>query len=99
MYAQSNSLYCAIDLTGYAKYATVIFEQSVGMDHNTALLLAGFNVIAYFFSSLTPIWIIDRYGITSFSESTIPANYFSLDSAEGSSCSLLLVVNVLVWLF
>ncbi|KAJ5437888.1 uncharacterized protein N7458_008886 [Penicillium daleae] len=24
-------------------YATVIFEESVGMDHNTALLLAGFN--------------------------------------------------------
>ncbi|KAJ5376623.1 hypothetical protein N7509_013509 [Penicillium cosmopolitanum] len=34
-------------------YATVIFEESVGMDHNTALLLAGFNV---------PIWVIDRLG-------------------------------------
>lgn len=48
------------DLTILAKYATVIFEQSVGMDHNTALLLAGFNGIAYFFSSLVPIWTIDR---------------------------------------
>lgn len=32
------------------------------MSHNTALLLAGFNGIAYFFSSLIPIWIIDRLG-------------------------------------
>ncbi|OKP15195.1 Sugar transporter STL1 [Penicillium subrubescens] len=43
-------------------YATVIFEESVGMDHNTALLLAGFNGVAYFFSSLIPIWVIDRLG-------------------------------------
>ncbi|KAJ5923430.1 hypothetical protein N7454_008675 [Penicillium verhagenii] len=43
-------------------YATEIFEQSVGMSHNTALLLSGFNGIAYFFSSLVPIWVIDRLG-------------------------------------
>jgi hypothetical protein len=43
------------------QYATVIFEQSVGMSHHTALLLAGFNGIAYFFSSLVPIWTIERY--------------------------------------
>ncbi|KAJ5128951.1 hypothetical protein N7448_002661 [Penicillium atrosanguineum] len=43
-------------------YATVIFEDSVGMDHNTALLLAGFNGVAYFFSSMVPIWVIDRLG-------------------------------------
>ncbi|KAF3387583.1 Sugar transporter STL1 [Penicillium rolfsii] len=43
-------------------YATVIFEESVGMNHNTALLLAGFNGVAYFFSSLIPIWVIDRLG-------------------------------------
>ncbi|KAJ5095916.1 hypothetical protein NUU61_005272, partial [Penicillium alfredii] len=43
-------------------YATVIFEKSVGMSHNTALLLAGFNGIAYFFSSMVPIWTIDRLG-------------------------------------
>lgn len=42
------------------QYATVIFENSVGMDHNTALLLAGFNGVAYFFSSCVPIWVIDR---------------------------------------
>ncbi|KAK6063357.1 hypothetical protein SCUP515_12473 [Seiridium cupressi] len=43
-------------------YAPVIFQQSVGMPHNTALLLAGFNGVAYFISSLIPIWIIDRLG-------------------------------------
>ena len=26
------------------------------MDHNTALLVAGFNGVAYFVSSLIPIW-------------------------------------------
>ncbi|KAF4122312.1 Sugar (and other) transporter [Geosmithia morbida] len=43
-------------------YAPVIFQQSVGMSHSLSLLIAGFNGVAYFFSSLTPIWIIDRMG-------------------------------------
>lgn len=43
-------------------YAPVIFQKSVGMSHNLSLLLAGFNGIAYFFSSLIPIWVIDRLG-------------------------------------
>ncbi|KAJ9149337.1 Sugar transporter STL1 [Pleurostoma richardsiae] len=43
-------------------YAPVIFQESVGMSHNLSLLLAGFNGVAYFFSSLVPIWIIDRLG-------------------------------------
>lgn len=43
------------------QYNTVIFESSVGMDHNTALLVAGFNGVAYFFSTLIPIWTIDWY--------------------------------------
>ncbi|EED17669.1 MFS sugar transporter, putative [Talaromyces stipitatus ATCC 10500] len=43
-------------------YAPVIFQTSVGMSHNTSLLLAGFNGIAYWISSLIPIWIIDRLG-------------------------------------
>ncbi|KAA8649623.1 uncharacterized protein ATNIH1004_002294 [Aspergillus tanneri] len=43
-------------------YAPVIFQKSVGMSHNLSLLLAGFNGIAFFFSSLVPIWIIDRPG-------------------------------------
>lgn len=43
-------------------YAPVIFEQSVGISHSLSLLLAGFNGVAYFLSSLIPIWIIDRLG-------------------------------------
>ncbi|KAE8371242.1 hypothetical protein BDV26DRAFT_286933 [Aspergillus bertholletiae] len=43
-------------------YNTVIFEKSVGMSHNLALLLAGFNGVAYFVSTFIPIWTIDRLG-------------------------------------
>ncbi|RGP70886.1 putative sugar transporter [Fusarium longipes] len=43
-------------------YAPVIFQESVGISHNLSLLLAGFNGVAYFLSSLIPIWIIDRLG-------------------------------------
>ncbi|KAH6970887.1 general substrate transporter [Ilyonectria sp. MPI-CAGE-AT-0026] len=43
-------------------YAPVIFQKSVGMTQRMSLLLAGFNGVAYFFSSLIPIWIIDRLG-------------------------------------
>ncbi|KAF7554275.1 hypothetical protein G7Z17_g3022 [Cylindrodendrum hubeiense] len=43
-------------------YAPVIFQQSVGISHDLSLLLAGFNGIAYFLSSLIPIWTIDRLG-------------------------------------
>ncbi|OJI98331.1 hypothetical protein ASPVEDRAFT_147571 [Aspergillus versicolor CBS 583.65] len=43
-------------------YNTVIFEQSVGMTHNLALLVAGFNGVAYFFSTFVPVWAIDRLG-------------------------------------
>lgn len=43
-------------------YAPVIFQQSVGLSHDLSLLLAGFNGVAYFLSSLVPIWLIDRLG-------------------------------------
>ncbi|KAL4795177.1 hypothetical protein BDV19DRAFT_399024 [Aspergillus venezuelensis] len=43
-------------------YNTVIFEQSVGMTHSLALLVAGFNGVAYFFSTFVPVWAIDRLG-------------------------------------
>ncbi|KAF2176833.1 general substrate transporter [Zopfia rhizophila CBS 207.26] len=43
-------------------YAPVIFQQSVGISRDLSLLLAGFNGIAYFLSSLVPIWIIERLG-------------------------------------
>lgn len=40
----------------------LIVQQSVGLTHNMSMLLAGFNGVAYFLSSLIPIWIIDRLG-------------------------------------
>ncbi|PYI15420.1 MFS sugar transporter [Aspergillus violaceofuscus CBS 115571] len=43
-------------------YNTVIFENSVGMSHNLALLMAGFNGVAYFISTFVPVWTIDRLG-------------------------------------
>jgi MFS family permease len=43
-------------------YAPFVMEQSVGLSHDLALLLSGFNGVAYFLSSLIPIWIIDRLG-------------------------------------
>ncbi|KAI3397951.1 hypothetical protein diail_10027 [Diaporthe ilicicola] len=43
-------------------YAPVIFQQSVGLTHDMSMLLAGFNGVAYFLSSLIPIWVIDRLG-------------------------------------
>jgi MFS family permease len=43
-------------------YAPSIFQRSVGLSHNLSLLLAGFNGVAYFVSSLPPIWILDRLG-------------------------------------
>ncbi|KAJ4310901.1 hypothetical protein N0V94_008221 [Neodidymelliopsis sp. IMI 364377] len=43
-------------------YAPVIFQQSVGISRDLSLLLAGFNGIAYFLSSLIPIWLIERLG-------------------------------------
>ncbi|TWU77842.1 hypothetical protein ED733_002847 [Metarhizium rileyi] len=43
-------------------YAPVIFQQSVGLSQDLSLLLAGFNGIAYWLSSMMPIWLIDRLG-------------------------------------
>lgn len=42
--------------------APVIFEESVGMSHDTALLLSGLNGVAYFLSALVPIPLIERVG-------------------------------------
>lgn len=41
---------------------TIDQEQSVGLSRDISLLLSGFNGIAYFLSSLIPIWILDRIG-------------------------------------
>lgn len=46
----------------YSYYAPSIFQRSVGLSRELSLLLAGFNGIAYFISSLPPIWILDRLG-------------------------------------
>lgn len=43
-------------------YAPSIFQSSVGLSHDLSMLLAGFNGVAYFLSSLVPIWVIDRLG-------------------------------------
>lgn len=43
-------------------YAPSIFQRSVGLSQHTSLLLAGFTGVAYFVSSLPPIWILDRLG-------------------------------------
>ncbi|KAK3179146.1 hypothetical protein K4F52_009392 [Lecanicillium sp. MT-2017a] len=43
-------------------YAPVIFQQSVGLENNLSLLLAGCIGIVFFLSSLVPIWTIDRLG-------------------------------------
>jgi hypothetical protein len=52
----------ARDLLTEKQYAPVIFQQSVGISRDLSLLLAGFNGVAYFFSSLIPIWCIERLG-------------------------------------
>lgn len=43
-------------------YAPFIFEVSVGVSPHLSGLLSGFLGIAFFVSSLVPIWIIDRLG-------------------------------------
>lgn len=58
--AQFMQQLCGINLITY--YAPVIFEQSVGLSRDISLLLSGFNGIAYFLSSLIPIWVVDRFG-------------------------------------
>ena len=43
-------------------YAPFIFEESVGVSKHLSGLLSGFLGIAFFVSSLVPIWIIDKLG-------------------------------------
>lgn len=65
------------------------------MDHNTALLVAGFNGVAYFLSTLIPIWTIDRFVL---SLPNLCADTDSLDLVVASSCFLRLQANVHAWL-
>ncbi|RDW91960.1 MFS sugar transporter-like protein [Coleophoma crateriformis] len=39
-----------------------LITYAMKLSHNLSLLLSGFNGVAYFLSSLIPIWIIDRLG-------------------------------------
>ncbi|KAI6899016.1 general substrate transporter [Hortaea werneckii] len=54
-------------------YNTVIFQKSVGLSRNLSLLLAGFNGVAYFFSTFVPIWTIDRLGRRTVHDGSTPA--------------------------
>lgn len=49
-----------INLISY--YAPTIFQQSVGLSHDLSLQLTVYSGVAYFFSSLIPIWVIERLG-------------------------------------
>lgn len=77
------------------QYNTVIFESSVGMDHNTALLVAGFNGVAYFFSAMVPIWVIDRYVL--HPNNTNGTNNNGSDWVVANSCSSPPPANVPAW--
>lgn len=79
------------------QYNTVIFESSVGMDHNTALLVAGFNGVAYFFSAMVPIWVIDRY-VMSYRNTANGMNNNGSDWAVANSCFSPPAANVPAWL-
>jgi hypothetical protein len=56
----SHIKFLEVILLTLSQYAPVIFEESVGLSHSLSLLISGFNGVAYFFSSLIPIWVIDR---------------------------------------
>ncbi|GAA5965893.1 hypothetical protein JCM8115_000737 [Rhodotorula mucilaginosa] len=60
MFSQFAQQISGINLITY--YAPVIFQQSIGMSHDTALLLSGLNGCAYFLSALVPIPLIERVG-------------------------------------
>jgi hypothetical protein len=75
--------------------APVIFEQSIGLTRETSHLLAGGNGVAYFLSSLVPIWLIDRVGRVSPNLSGLRMRLCD----RGSSCFLPQSVNVAVWPF
>lgn len=64
---------CGINLIAY--YAPVIFEQSVGLEHSTSLLLSGFNNIVNHGASLPAIWTIEKFGRVSVWSSVTLTNF------------------------
>lgn len=56
---------CMLQISGInliTYYATVIFEDTLGMSRNMALLLSGFNGLEYWLATFIPIPLIDRIG-------------------------------------
>ncbi|PSR79063.1 general substrate transporter [Coniella lustricola] len=56
---------CMLQISGInliTYYATVIFEDTLGMSRNMALLLSGFNGLEYWLATFIPIPLIDRVG-------------------------------------
>ena len=49
-------------LTIFSYYAPFIFQSSVGLTQHFSGLLSGCLGIAFWASSLVPIWIIDKFG-------------------------------------
>ncbi|GAA5983612.1 hypothetical protein JCM10908_000352 [Rhodotorula pacifica] len=65
-------------------YAPVIFQQSAGMSHDTALLVSGFNGVAYFLSALVPIPLIERVG----------RRKLMLLSVAGQACTMMILAGM-----
>lgn len=56
---------CMLQISGInliTYYATVIFEDTLGMTRNMALLLSGFNGLEYWLATFLPIPLIDQWG-------------------------------------
>lgn len=56
---------CMLQISGInliTYYATVIFEDVLGMSRNMALLLSGFNGLEYWLATFIPIPLVDRLG-------------------------------------
>lgn len=56
---------CMLQISGInliTYYATVIFEDTLGLSRNMALLLSGFNELEYWLATFIPIPLVDRLG-------------------------------------
>lgn len=56
---------CMLQISGVnliTYYATVIFEDTLGLSRDMALLLSGFNGLEYWLATFIPLPLIDRFG-------------------------------------
>ncbi|KAF2767627.1 general substrate transporter [Teratosphaeria nubilosa] len=56
---------CMLQISGInliTYYAPVVFQNTLGMSRNTALLVAGFNGLEYWLATFIPIPLIDKLG-------------------------------------